>query len=343
MSKKIVIIIIIFVIVLIGVTLMFFIRNNKNYDNELIPEVNSNEVAQNTTSSLEQVNENTTVQEVVENPAFNGFGKYIFPLNRYSSYSNMKISNINSLLPYHSHINTNSTIEVINYMINEVNNGEQIFYNIYFDEEKAQDSSKQDTGLFFFRGNENAPFAIICAGGGFSYVGSIHEAYPHALELNKQGYNAFVIQYRTDSQEATEDLARAISYIFQNAEQLKISTSNYSLWGSSAGARMVAYIGTYGVEELGGANVPKPATIIMAYTGHTDYSESDPPTFIVVGEDDGIANPNTMERRANNLRNVGVDVEFHKYPNLGHGFGLGIGTSAEGWINDAIAFWNKYI
>lgn len=263
---------------------MFFMRNNKNYDNELIPEVNSNEVAQNTTSSLEQVNENTTVQEVVENPAFNGFGKYIFPLNRYSSYSNMKISNINSLLPYHSHINTNSTIEVINYMINEVNNGEQIFYNIYFDEEKAQDSSKQDTGLFFFRGNENAPFAIICAGGGFSYVGSIHEAYPHALELNKQGYNAFVIQYRTDSQEATEDLARAISYIFQNAEQLKISTSNYSLWGSSAGARMVAYIGTYGVEELGGANVPKPATIIMAYTGHTDYSESDPPTFIVVGE-----------------------------------------------------------
>lgn len=322
---------------------MFFMRNNKNYDNELIPEVNSNEVAQNTTSSLEQVNENTTVQEVVENPAFNGFGEYIFPLDRYSSYSNMKISNINSLLPYHSHINTNSTIEVINYMINKVNNGEQIFYNIYSDEEKAQDSSKEDTGLFFFRGNENAPFAIICAGGGFSYVGSIHEAYPHALELSKQGYNAFVIQYRTDSQEATEDLARAISYIFQNAEQLKVSTSNYSLWGSSAGARMVAYIGTYGVEEFGGANVPKPATIIMAYTGHTDYSESDPPTFIVVGEDDGIANPNTMERRANNLRNVGVDVEFHKYPNLGHGFGLGIGTSAEGWINDAIAFWNKYI
>ena len=43
---------------------------------------------------------------LVENPVFNGFGEYIFPLNRYSSYSNMKISNINSLLPYHSHINT---------------------------------------------------------------------------------------------------------------------------------------------------------------------------------------------------------------------------------------------
>ena len=26
-----------------------------------------------------------------------------------------------------------------------------------------------------------------------------------------------------------------------------------------------------------------------------------------------------------------------------HGFGLGIGTSAEGWINDAVKFWEKHI
>ncbi|MBP1610664.1 MAG: esterase, partial [Acidobacteria bacterium] len=32
-----------------------------------------------------------------------------------------------------------------------------------------------------------------------------------------------------------------------------------------------------------------------------------------------------------------------KYPNLGHGFGLGIGTSAEGWPDLAVAFWEKHI
>jgi hypothetical protein len=32
-------------------------------------------------------------------------------------------------------------------------------------------------------------------------------------------------------------------------------------------------------------------------------------------------------------------VEYRKYRNLGHGFGLGIGTSAEGWVLEAIRFW----
>lgn len=50
-----------------------------------------------------------------------------------------------------------------------------------------------------------------------------------------------------------------------------------------------------------------------------------------------------MKARIDHLIALGIDMEFHKYPNLGHGFGLGIGTSAEGWINDAIAFWKKQI
>ena len=32
-----------------------------------------------------------------------------------------------------------------------------------------------------------------------------------------------------------------------------------------------------------------------------------------------------------------------RYAGVGHGFGLGIGTSAEGWIADAIQFWAKQI
>jgi hypothetical protein len=32
-------------------------------------------------------------------------------------------------------------------------------------------------------------------------------------------------------------------------------------------------------------------------------------------------------------------VEYHRYPAVGHGFALGVGTSANGWIGDAIRFW----
>ncbi len=36
---------------------------------------------------------------------------------------------------------------------------------------------------------------------------------------------------------ATEDLAAALTYIFRNADALGVTTADYSLWGSSAGAR----------------------------------------------------------------------------------------------------------
>ena len=34
-------------------------------------------------------------------------------------------------------------------------------------------------------------------------------------------------------------------------------------------------------------------------------------------------------------------MEYRKYKILGHGFGLGTGTSAEGWVADAIQFWGR--
>jgi acetyl esterase/lipase len=78
---------------------------------------------------------------------------------------------------------------------------------------------------------------------------------------------------------------------------------------------------------------------VMAYTGHSDSSAAEPPTFVVVGEQDGIAAPADMETRVETLRRAGTAVEYHKYKNLGHGFGFGTGTSAEGWVFEAIRFW----
>jgi len=156
--------------------------------------------------------------------------------------------------------------------------------------------------------------------------------------------NAFVIRYRTgNEQSATKDLAAAISYIFSNSEKLGVSTKDYSLWGGSAGARMVGNIALRGVSAYGGSNLPKPATAVIAYTGQSSYSANFPPTFIAVAANDGIANVNTVERRVGNLKASGVEVEYRRYQTAGHGFGTGKGTDAEGWINDAIRFWKKHI
>jgi len=289
------------------------------------------------------VSTGNTVGDIANHPAFTGFGRFILPLDRGRYDEDMPLEKIASLLPYHRHVNPDAAVSTINTMIDEAASGATIFYDFYTDQQKQSDPAKESTGLFFFRGEPGAPFAVISPGGGFSYVGSVHEGFPHAIALSQKGYNAFVLQYRVGGERiATEDLAAALSYIFENAATLEVSTKDYSLWGSSAGARMAARIGSYGAAAYGGAELPRPATVVLAYTGHTDYTKEDPPTFVVVGDRDGIASASTIERRLNALRSVGVDVEFSVYPNVGHGFGLGIGTHAEGWLDDATRFWEKH-
>ena len=290
------------------------------------------------------VNADTRVMDVISHPAFGTYGRFLFPMGSRKPGGDMTLEQIDSLLPYHSHIDVDTTLDILNSMIDEVGSGETIFYDIYTEEEKNLDPSKEETGLFFFRGEEDAPFAVVNAGGGFSYVGSIHESFPHALELSRRGYNAFALQYRTGGADAAcEDLAAAISFVFDHAKELAVDTEKYSLWGGSAGARMAAYLGSYGTSAFGGKDLPRAGAVIMQYTGHSDYTEQDPPTYACVGENDGIADWRTMESRLERLKALGIDTEFHKYPNLGHGFGLGIGTSAEGWIDDAVIFWEKQL
>ena len=76
-----------------------------------------------------------------------------------------------------------------------------------------------------------------------------------------------------------------------------METDCYSLWGGSAGARMAAWLGSYGPAAFGGNDLPQPGAMVMQYTGYSDYTENDPPTFACVGERDGIANWHTMQRR----------------------------------------------
>jgi hypothetical protein len=45
-----------------------------------------------------------------------------------------------------------------------------------------------------------------------------------------------------------------------------------------------------------------------------------------------------MESRVKKLRAAGVDAVITIVPNVGHGFGLGIGTDAEGWVDKASSF-----
>lgn len=147
--------------------------------------------------------------------------------------------------------------------------------------------------------------------------------------------------YRPDY--AYEDLARALEFIFDKASTLGVSTEGYSLWGGSAGARMAATLGNlaYLRQLTGRTDIPQASAVIMQYTGYSTVSQYDAPTYACVGTSDGIASWRTMQARLQALSRLGIPTEFHAYEGLPHGFGLGTGTVAEGWINDAINFWQK--
>lgn len=278
------------------------------------------------------------IEDVKNDPVFGSYGRLLFPVED-AYYSGDTLEDLG--LTYYSHIDPDETVEIVNTLRARAEAGQTIFYDIYTDEEKGADPAKEDTGLFFFKGTPGEKFAICDAGGAFAYVGAMQDSFPHALELSKKGYNAFALIYRPGAQTACEDLARAIRFIFDHADELEVNTDCYSLWGGSAGARMAAWLGTYGPEAFGGGDLPRPGAVIMQYTGLSEYSESDPPTYACVGDRDGIANWRVMQARLNAMQQAGIDTEFHVYSGLGHGFGLGIGTSAEGWIDDAVAFWER--
>ena len=277
-------------------------------------------------------NRQSKISDVIADKSFDGFGRLLFPVNS-SYYSGETLESLR--LTWYNYIDPDKTVEIVNTLKSRADAGQTVFYDIYTDAEKNADPAKRNTGLFFFKGNPGEKFSICNAGGGFSYVGAMHDSFPHALELSKKGYNAFALIYRPGWDTAMEDLAKAIHFIYDHASELQVEVKGYSLWGGSAGARMAATLGSYAADY----GVPRAGTIVMQYTGHDGWTRSDPPTYACCGTSDGIASWSGMKRRLDAMASAGIPTEFHAYEGLPHGFGLGTGTAAEGWIDEAVAFW----
>lgn len=137
---------------------------------------------------------------------------------------------------------------------------------------------------------------------------------------------------------ATEDLAAALSVIFENAETLEAGTGitrsgavrRASGWPPASGQREppLSEVTTCRNRPLSSGRIPASP----AFPGTT------PPTFVTVSEDDRIVDVPTVERRVEGMRNAGIEVEYRQYRHAGPGFVIGCGTDAGGWIVQAIRF-----
>ncbi len=87
--------------------------------------------------------------------------------------------------------------------------------------------------------------------------------------------------------------------------------TDYSLWGGSAGARMAAWLRELlrGTSEYGEEEYPAPAAVIMQYTGLSDVTGDEPPTYACVGTSDGIASYRSMENYISRIQDNGTDAQ----------------------------------
>ncbi len=216
--------------------------------------------------------------------------------------------------------------------------------------------------------NSIHPCAIICPGGGYKMVCDSKEGKPIAEYLNSKGVNAFVLRYafrkRAHYPGPQDDLAHAIRMLVENQDQWHIDVSKLSLWGFSAGGHLCGTMG-YEYERY---HLPKPHALVLVYPvitfgkhTHLDtkkfhiglnatkeeiidrsvnnhITSNYPKTFIWCGDKDISVNPINSDLMVAELEKNNIEYIFHKYSGVRHGVGLGIGTNAEGWADDAIHF-----
>lgn len=197
--------------------------------------VKTTDIASGGRMKVEDITAQTVIDRVIADTGFSPWGRLLFPADS-GYWSGTTLGTLQ--LRWYSHIDAAKTVEIIRYFKAQTLRGEPVFFDIYTEAEKQRDPRKRNTGLFFFRGKKGAKSAICSAGGGFVYVGAMHDSFPHALELSKRGYNAFALIYRPGSQTVCEDLARAVAFMHEHAGELQLDPTDYSLWGGSAGARM---------------------------------------------------------------------------------------------------------
>ncbi len=221
---------------------------------------------------------------------------------------------------------------------------------------------------------EEPPFVLICAGGGFATVWSLTEGYPVAARFNEMGFHAFVLTYRTGGiglfPKPMDDIAAALRFIKVHEKELGVNGNRYLVNGYSAGGMICAAWGTerngykkyglpapealfpvYPVIHIGEDMKPDVSMIktiygegatqekIASYNIDTEATENYPPSYLVCCEDDNEVPYGQSILMKERLEQLGIPVMLEIGKEGCHGFGEGRGTDVEGWIERAVEFW----
>lgn len=322
----------------------------------------------------------TPMAELRANPSVVGAGLYTYNQEQDNPWDIRKWADT-TLREYVNDYTAEDCAAGINRMIENYNAGVQITYKLYTDEEIAAEPTRQKAEIYYFPGSKkNAKFVLIVGGNALHTSAEMREGVASAEWVNEQGYTAFVLRYRIGSQAADnaplEDLARAVEYIRAHAEEFGVDPDDYALMAYSSGGQIAGLFASdsteVGYQRYGAA---KPGALLLGYPVNNffelkpawgllidpyadgpryfDYNVSDfitpnyPPTYHWYGKNDltlaKMYTPAQGRVIENALVKNGVTHIFHRYDNAPHKIGPGRGTDAEGWIVEALDFWQQQV
>lgn len=213
------------------------------------------------------------------------------------------------------------------------------------------------------RENNNGAGVIVCPGGGYEILAINLEGYEVADWLTKQGFTAFVLQYRVPKKQegSLMDAQRAIRVIKNNAASYGLKPHHLGIMGFSAGGSLSARAATlsskktYSPADKADSLSCRPDFTLLIYPAYLDLGanrsltpeltvdQNTPPMFLFATADDTYSNSALVMATA--LRDAKVPVELHILASGGHGYGLRKGNIAgetwpklaEIWLKNIIA------
>ena len=208
----------------------------------------------------------------------------------------------------------------------------------------------------------NAPFIVVCPGGGYGILAEEHEGAEVARRLNAQGVGAAVLRYRVPRRDNDKpwivpvlDARRTIELVRAHAAEWNADPKKVGVLGFSAGGNLAARV----AYSPAAADAPRPDFAVMVYPAY--LFEKDKPDSVLREGPDGVVPPKGPKpvpaffahsaddpypaegsmALAAKLKSLGGSAEVHVWSKGGHGWGASDRClAAREWTNVLVA-WMK--
>lgn len=213
--------------------------------------------------------------------------------------------------------------------------------------------SSPELSIYLPEKSKNTGMAVlICPGGGYAGLASLHEGVQLAQWLNERGIAGFVLKYRMPNKHKEiplDDAQQAMRYIRLNAETFAINVDKVGVAGSSAGGHLAATLSTHfstkGISTRpdfsilfypvitmekathGGSRTnllgdhPEPSDINI-FSNEKQVNSNTPPAILLLSDDDKAVLPINSIEYYNALKENNIPATMYIFPEGGHGWGM---------------------